>query len=342
MLPVLVSAAIVLTPDPAQAHEPTCQRRDTTVTLTPDSAVRYRIAGWMCRPARPTNTVQVLMSGFTYDHKYWSLTGSGRSYVSAALQAGTAIYTVDRVGVGVSDRPPADEVTVLAEAFVAHQLVQQLRRGPSGFQHVIGVGHSYGSAIWMIEAANHHDVDALILTGYLHQANPVQQAAVAAGLHQASEDPLFANSPPPGYVTTKPGARGRSFYYLPGADKAALALDEQTKATGTSGQRATMNLARDPSYSRNITVPVLLVVGDHDALSCDIAAGLLCSTAKQVCARERDYYPTNTPVYAAVVPKAGHSINGHRTAAAMQSSLVGAWARTAFSHHAVAWSRCQA
>jgi pimeloyl-ACP methyl ester carboxylesterase len=157
-------------------------------------------------------------------------------------------------------------VTVVTEAFVAHQLVQQLRHD-GGFRRVMGVGHSYGSAIWMVEAAGHQDVDALVLTGYLHQANPVQQAAIAAGLCPASQDPAFTDDPPPdGYVTTKPGTRGASFYYLPGATRTASALDERTKATGTTGQRATMSLARDPAYSRTITVPVLLVVGDHDTL----------------------------------------------------------------------------
>ncbi|MEV6924018.1 alpha/beta fold hydrolase [Dactylosporangium sp. NPDC051485] len=170
VLPLLVSAIVVLTPAAAQARGPACQRRDTSVALTPAASVRHRVAGWLCRPSRPTGTVQVLMSGFTYDHTYWEV--GDRSYVRAALQAGMAVYTVDRIGVGASDRPPADQVTVVTEAFVAHQLVQQLRHD-GGFRRVMGVGHSYGSAIWMVEAASHHDVDALVLTGYLHQANPV-------------------------------------------------------------------------------------------------------------------------------------------------------------------------
>ena len=193
----------------------------------------------------------------------------------------------------------------------------------------------------MVEAADHHDVDALVLTGYLHQANPAQQAVIAAGLHPAGEDAAFAGDPPPdGYVTTQPGTRNASFYYLPGAARTALALDERTKATGTTGQRTTMSLARDPAYSRAITVPVLLVVGDHDTLSCDAAAGLPCSTAQQICARERGFYTPDTALYAAIVPNAGHSVNGHRTALA-QHAVVYAWTRTVMSSHAVSWPSCQ-
>ncbi|MEV6924017.1 hypothetical protein AB0M46_05815 [Dactylosporangium sp. NPDC051485] len=101
-----------------------------------------------------------------------------------------------------------------------------------------------------------------------------------------------------------------------------------------------MSLARDPAYSRTITAPVLLVVGDHDMLSCDTAAGLPCSTAKQICARERGFYPPGAPLYAAVVPNAGHSINGHGTAPA-QYALINAWTRAATTQHAATWPRCQ-
>src|SRR3954447_23022457 len=82
VLPLLVTAMLVCIPDAAQAHGAGCQRRDSWVALTPGADVRYRVAGWLCRPARPTATVQVLLSGFTYDHTYWdSLPSEGRSYV---------------------------------------------------------------------------------------------------------------------------------------------------------------------------------------------------------------------------------------------------------------------
>ncbi|MGI5238623.1 alpha/beta hydrolase [Dactylosporangium sp. CA-139066] len=336
-VPLIATMFLALTPAAAQAHGANCRRHDAAVTLTPDAAARYRVAGWLCRPARPTGTVQILISGFTYDHRYWDLPGDHRSYAEAAVQAGTAVYTVDRIGVGASDRPPADQVTVTSEAFATHQLVQQLRQDNGWVRHVVGVGHSYGSAIWMVEAAAHHDIDALVLTGYLHQPNPAQQAAIAAGLHPAGQDPAFAaNRPPAGYVTTTPGVRGADFYYLPGAARDAVALDERTKATGTTGQRATMNLARDPAYSQDITVPVLVVVGDHDTLNCDAAAGLSCRAATQICDRERAFYPPGSPLSAAVIPAAGHSVNGHRTAG-LEYAVVNAWIRLATSDGVAFW-----
>ncbi|GLL08520.1 hypothetical protein [Dactylosporangium matsuzakiense] len=76
------------------------------MTLTEHGPIRYRVAGRLCRPARPTATVQFLMSGFTYDHRYWD--SGDRSHVQAAVEAGMATYTVARIGVGVgaSARPP--------------------------------------------------------------------------------------------------------------------------------------------------------------------------------------------------------------------------------------------
>jgi pimeloyl-ACP methyl ester carboxylesterase len=324
-VPLMAAAMLALMPDTARAHRSSCQRYDARVALTADTAVRYRVAGWLCRPSRPSSVVQILLSGFTYDHTYWD---TRHSYLRAALSAGTAVYTVDRLGVGLSDRPPADEVTAASEAYVAHQLVQQLRQGRGGFRQVVGVGHSYGSAVWMIEAAGHHDVDALVLTGYLHQSNPLQVAAIGAGLHPASQDRMFAdNGVPEGYVTTKPGTRAGAFYYAPGADPGAIERDERTKALGTTGQRASMNLARDPIYSRHLTAPVLLVVGDHDALSCDNAS-LPCGTSARICAREQAFYRSGSKLYAAVIPNTGHSINGHRSAP-IEFAIVNAWIRTA-------------
>ncbi|WP_432983249.1 alpha/beta fold hydrolase [Dactylosporangium sp. CA-233914] len=225
---------------------------------------------------------------------------------------------------------------------MAHQLVQRLRQQPFGYTHIVGVGHSYGSAVWMVEAATQHDVDALVLTGYLHEPNTTQQAVIAAGLHAAGDDPALAGDPMPvGYVTTKPGTRGLDFYHLPGADRSTIDRDERTKATGTTGERATMGLARDPFYSQHITAPVLLIVGEHDALSCD-DDDLPCHTEAQVCARERPYYPAISRVSAVVIPGAGHSIHGHRTAP-MELAVSNAWSQTATSapDRAAHWaSRC--
>jgi pimeloyl-ACP methyl ester carboxylesterase len=91
------------------------------------------------------------------------------SYVNYLTAAGYAVLDIDRLGVGLSDHPTPEDVTILSGAYTIHQIVQDLRSGSlTGvkFKKVMLVGHSMGSAISMVEAGSYHDVDALILSGF--------------------------------------------------------------------------------------------------------------------------------------------------------------------------------
>src|SRR5581483_6465049 len=108
----------------------------------------------------------------------------------------------------------------------------------------------------------YHDLDAVVLTGLLHQANSTALNTITATMYPASSDPAFAHHGlPDGYLTTMPGTRQSDFYYLPGADPAMIALDERTKATGTSGELGSIAEFEDPAVSGTMRLPVLLVVG---------------------------------------------------------------------------------
>jgi alpha-beta hydrolase superfamily lysophospholipase len=304
-------------PTPAPAP---CRREAVPVTLAPQASTYYTIVGWLCTPAhrpRAASAVQVLLSGLTYDHHYWDMPhqSGNYSYVQTALRHGDVVFNMDRLGVGASSRPPAALVTVASEAYVTHQVVQALRRGTVGgirFSQVYGVGHSMGAAIWICEAAIWRDVNALLVSSYLHRPNIAQQQAIAATLYPAGADPAFATRPPPdGYVTTIPGSRLDDFYFAPSADPATVAADEAFKQTATAGERASLNLARDPLYSSTIDVPVLLLVGQYDSLGCDPVHGLVCTDSAAICGREAPTYPA-ARLAAMVVPDAGHSVALHR------------------------------
>jgi pimeloyl-ACP methyl ester carboxylesterase len=325
LLAALCVAVVVppLGPAPASANSAHCRRQSLVVTLTPQASTRYHVVGWLCglnRRADPGTAVQVLMSGLTYSHRYWDMPYRGLrySYVAAATRAGHVVFSVDRIGVGESDRPPAGEVSVASEEYVAHQVVQALRAGVLGgihFRTVTGVGHSMGSAIWMYEAARWRDVDGLVLTSYLHQPNVAQQQLIAASLHPAGEDPVFAGRGDlDGYFTTVPGSRLGDFYLPSAADPAVVALDEALKQTVTAGELATLNLARDPTYSRAIQVPVLLLVGEYDSLGCDPSVGLDCQSSDVLYHRETGYYSRRAHLTACVIPNSGHSLNLHPNA----------------------------
>lgn len=320
--------ALLTTPTPAEAMpdtaSPSCMRHDSTATLTADAgAPRYRIAGWLCTPPHPTNTVQLLLSGFTYSHTYWTTAEPSTDWVAAALGSGQAVYMIDRIGVGASDRPPADQVTADSEAHVTHQIVTALRDGTLGhYRKVVGVGHSYGSIVWMAEAASHRDVDALVLTGMLHQLAADQLTAFVAALHPAVDDPKFAHAGmPDGYVTTQPGSRASFFLDPDTATAGAAGWDEATKSTGTTGE-LTFTTETETRYSRQIRVPVLTIVGASDALLC--TADLPCTTGTQLCQRERPAYAADILLSMAPIPRTGHSITLHRTAEAA-ASIANRW-----------------
>jgi alpha-beta hydrolase superfamily lysophospholipase len=297
-----------------------CQRTTVPVTLTPADTTSYEIVGWLCaRGPVQGKTVQLLVSGFTYDHHYWDMPYQPTlySYVRAALNAGYATFNIDRIGVGQSDRPPAAQVTVASQAYTIHQTVQALRQGAiagTPFAKVIGVGHSMGAAIWIYEAANYSDVDGLVLADYLHQPNVAQQKSIAATMYPAQQDARFGASVPPGYLTSRPGTRGTDFYRNGFVDQAVVALDESLKQTATTGEAKTLDLARDPRFSRAIQVPVLLVVGEHDDLGCASGAGLSCASGAAILAREQANYSPQACLAAVLLPSAGHDTNLHLNA----------------------------
>lgn len=313
---VLAGFVVAATPAHAQTQttRPGCVRHDLAVTLTPGtSSPTYRLAGWLCQPARATTTVQLLVPGLTYTHQYWTALDARTDYTAAALAAGDAVYLIDRIGTGESDRPPADQVTASAEATVTHQAVDALRDGRiSRFARVVGIGHSYGSVIWMAEAATYHDVDALVLTGLLHDISVDEMTQFVTDLYPAADDPKFtATAPPDGYLTTRPGSRSAYFLDPRTAVRGASGWDEQTKTTATSGE-LTFTPADELAYSQAITVPVLFAVGSADALFC--GPGQPCAAPADICQRERAAFPPGAALSAVTVPETGHSINLHRAA----------------------------
>lgn len=297
-----------------------CLQQSVKVTLTPTDATQYEVAGWLCATGTfHGKTVQVLVPGFTYDHTYWDFPYAGNfySYAHAAHVAGFATFAIDRIGTGQSSHPPADQVTFPHEAYTVKQVVQALRAGQVGgtsFTKVVGVGHSMGAATWILEAAMPNaGVDGLILADYTHVANLPFIIQIGVYRIPVSQDAKWQNAGlPDGYLTSLAGTRGTQFYNQSFSDPVVIAKDEQLKSTGTTGEVATINTARDPSYSNAITVPVLLVVGQKDQLDCNEAtAGLSCATSQALHDREASYFPHAASFDAFALPNSGHDTNLH-------------------------------
>lgn len=305
----------------AQAHpEAPCQQKRVPVSLAEGEPATYRVATWLCTPRRSSGIAQVVLHGATYGGDYWMW--PGYSYTEAAMRAGHTVLVVDRLGVGESDYPPAELVTAQVQAYVAIQLVIKLRAGRFGrpYDRVVGVGHSVGAGLWMY-AAGQLKVgkqpgrpDALVLSSFMHTVVPSVVAAVGAARWPASEDPKFANAGlPAGYYTTRPGTRGLFYSWL--ASPKVIARDERLKETIASGEISTLGVTRDPNISARIKVPVLLALGQRDALYCDEAMpGMSCRNSWTVRQRESSAYSDAARFDVYVAWGAGHSLNLHYNA----------------------------
>lgn len=320
-----------------------CRQSQVPVKLSADAQAVYQVTGWLCaRGGYSGKTVQLLVSGVSYDHNYWNFPyqPDNYSYIRSLTQAGYATFMFDRIGVGFSDKPPASEVTIPAEAYVAHELIQALRSGNingTKYQKVIAVGHSMGASILSVEGGTYNDADGLILADSLHQANTAKQAQLATTRYAASQDPKFKHAGlPTGYLTTKPGTRGDGYYDTKYADPQVIAKDEQLKQTATTGEFATLAMGRDPKYSKVIKTPVLLVVGQNDSINCNESVpGLSCKDAATILGREQSNFGPAACLEAYVLPNAGHDTNLHynaedwfKQAAAWSDKRVGKTATT--------------
>jgi pimeloyl-ACP methyl ester carboxylesterase len=295
-----------------------CQELSFPVTLSAGDATVYNVFGVLCsRGSIHDKTIQIALHGATYSHLYWDwpLQPDLYSYVRYATAAGYAVLDLDRIGIGRSDHPAPDAVTIDSNAYVVHQIVQALRSGdlvvPSfgriRAERVALVGHSLGSVISIDEAGTYGDVDGVVLTGASHTVTPVLGDTLST-LYPANLDPRFAGrNLPDGYLTSQPGLRN-VFYHAPFFDPRVLALDEQTKETVTTAELNTAVPAL--GLSTGIHVPVLVVVGDDDAAFC---APPTCSASGSL-ANEPGFYPPDACTETAAIPGTGHDLNLHYTA----------------------------
>jgi pimeloyl-ACP methyl ester carboxylesterase len=258
--------------------------------------------------------VELLLSGVTYNRRYWDAPGK-YSFVQRAAAAGIATLALDRPGTGSSSRPPANDVSFEAELQAIHKVVSDLRSGQinySAFGRIILVGHSFGSGLALGEAARYNDVDGVIASGFAHGAGP-KLPKFGESLGAASEDPLLSSThPPTGYLTTIPGSRSDLFFNPQDAPLAVRGWDEVTKSTVTTGELSSLGVAYDPAVTQAIRVPVLLAVGQNDALLC--GAPLNCSDAGSLLTSESWFYGPMAQLDTFVLPNSGHSINLHANA----------------------------
>lgn len=290
--------------------------RDVTipVSLAGTGPATEHLYGRLCTPATPpaATTVQVLLSGITYDHTYWDLPGPSAhparySFVAHASAAGFATLNLDRIGIGRSSHPDGLLVTIDSDAATAHQAIQAMRG--DGFRNVVLVGHSYGSWTAWYEASRYHDVDAVVLSGVSHGVNVTASARLAPILtYPATLDPQLGNRyTDPTYLTTPPGLRDEMFHTPERVDPSLVAFDEAHKSTVTVGEIDNFPLIL--AHPLDIRVPVLLANGSADPLFCGLG-GADCTSASSLVRSERPHLGSQVPeIDGFILSGAGHDLN---------------------------------
>jgi pimeloyl-ACP methyl ester carboxylesterase len=306
-----------------------------------DGPPQATLFGQLCYAGRRIpNTVQLLVHGITTNHLYWDfpLDNAYYSYVRAATAAGYATFNIDRLGTGNSSRPLSTSVDINSGTTALHSLIQELRSGAAvghRFSSVVWVGHSFGAVLAWTEVARYHDVDGVIVSGALHKSSPsFAQNGLTTAAIPANLDPHFAGLHlDPGYLTTLPGTRGGLFYSSRTADPRVIAVDEANKDTVTISELATgLPLIQGPlpetSASRQISVPVLDVIGQNDSVFCAVDA-IDCASAASVEQVEAPYYSPEAKLQVVLIPATGHVLNLHATAPLWYSIALG-WTRQQF------------
>jgi len=212
-------------------------------------------------------------------------------------------------------------VTVQADAYVLHQIVSWTKA--QGYNQVNLIGHSYGSIVTAQEAGTYNDATRVVLTGLTHALDGAGTGAgvglplVIASLYPATLDPEFALSTlDVGYLTTLPGSR--HVFYSSFADPAVITYDEAHKdlfsEAGVTSEATTFFVPAPLNASNGITAPVLLLLGQEDALFCTLPAALDCSSSDSLLHAEQPYYTAAASLTTKIVPKTGHDIALHPSA----------------------------
>jgi pimeloyl-ACP methyl ester carboxylesterase len=366
MLAILLGPATAEAHAEGRADVPDCRPVEVPVALDAAGGQNARLVGQVCYPTTHVDSlrgaVQVLVSGSAYGRPYWDFPYRPEtySYVRTATDAGFTTFNFDRIGIGRSTRPLDPQVSIPSNAYTIHQAISRLRSGAVDgvrYDRVVIAGHSLGSLIAWYEAGTYHDVDAVIASGILHSFNGPRVAKFLTTLYPAALDPRFRGRiVDPGYLTTQPGTREDTFYYAPNADPRVVDTDEATKETITVAEAegvfqqefpGLLRPVREPAcaqltalcdgvgssalygVTRQITVPVLTVVGQYDGLLCGGSTGAnACTDVAAVRRHESDYYSgvARRCLTVAELPNSGHDVNLQRNARSW-FGLANTWSR---------------
>src|SRR3954447_14805861 len=137
--------------------------------------------------------VLVCWPGGSYSRDYWDIHVDGYegySFAENLAAKGFTVVAVDPLGVGDSSRPKeVDAVTIETMAAAAASAVRDLTaQFAVGGIPVIGVGHSLGACLTIVEQALYGSYDAVVNLGFTHGAKFTHTPDSGADANQKALD----------------------------------------------------------------------------------------------------------------------------------------------------------
>jgi pimeloyl-ACP methyl ester carboxylesterase len=258
-----------------------------------------------------------------YLHEYgfddfWHFTAvPAVDYATEMAKAGHVSIALDRLGYDDSPRPDGNAMCLGSQADMAHQMVEQLRRGSytspdltaRRFQHVVLAGHSAGAAIAEIEAYSFGNVEALMLFGQTDggYSSDTTRVGLAQGLScgQGGDGDLH------NYAFFGSAEDSRRLAYAD-ADPAVVDAQAAARHPDPCGDVNSLIPAVTINKKRigEIKVPVLLLYGKKDAT--------MTSDAPR---QQAGAYTASKEVTTAFFDKAGHAFAIERAAPLVRSTV---------------------
>ena len=202
---------------------------------------------------------------------YFDLDAPGRSFARALTARGFAVVTLDSLGWGESSRPQ-DGFALRPEAIAAGnaRAVEALANELGPALPRIGVGHSLGALLAVVQQAEHESFAALVLLGVGTRGLPQMLS---------DEELAYADRPEAAHAELVRLARKRSgeaWFELPpaaragaifggGADPAALAAMRQVACPVVSVPALfSMLPGSSAPWAARVRVPIFLGIGERD------------------------------------------------------------------------------
>lgn len=266
-------------------------RIDSGITLPGETALQIAVEIQLPQSHKTKPVVFVCLPGGGMNRHFYDLMpdaeapdGDGSfSFARAMTAQGFIVVMIDYLGLGDSDKPAdgyalTPEVLVTANAHVVETVLGQLRSGNlhAGLPAMpslrsIGVGHSMGGMLTVLQQAQHHPHDALVLLGFGTDGLPdfltpeVRALATDTGAVRAQLVELARSMFKVPYPRIGRSPRGNDLYGSSNVDARGVnALKEAIEPILPVPAFMSMLPGNVAPEAAQINVPVFLGIGDRD------------------------------------------------------------------------------